>query len=184
MNKYILTLLLLLPLTGFAESETTVGLERDHPKANMKYLYGSVIRTIANISDNTLVMNMMTNVQLIVYGKVTLASVELAKSQFKQIIPSLLNEQYYEVIRLDEKIQFLSLSELFDEFGLYALKTGDHISAIFIFRRQAQKLEFLDISGVLERTKLSTSDISSLYKLLDTLNKSDLLNFTEVEDDT
>ncbi|NQZ79522.1 MAG: hypothetical protein HRT52_00760 [Colwellia sp.] len=184
MNKYILILLLLLPLPGIAESETTVGLERDHPKANMKYLYGSVIRTFANISDNALIMNMMANVQLIVYGKVTLASVELAKSQFKQVIPSLLNEEYYEVIRLGEINQLLNLSELFDEFGLYALKAGDHISAIFIFRRQAQNLEFLDISGVLERTKISTSDISSLYQLLDTLNNSDLLNFTEVEDDT
>lgn len=183
MNKFTLALLLLLPLQAIAQSETTALLERDHPNASMKYLYGSVIRTFANISDNALVMKLVTNVELIVYGKVTLDSVPLAKSQFKQMIPSLINEKYYEQVLLKEKDQLLNLTELFDEFGLYTLKNNGSISAIFMFRRQGDNIEFLDITGVVNLSDISANDVRSLYKLLDTLKSNDLLNFTEEEED-
>jgi len=184
MTKYLLILLLLLPITVIAESETTALLEREHPEASMKYVYGSVIRTFANISDNEMVMKLMTNVEVIVYGQVPLPSVELAEEQFKAMIPSLVNEQYYEVIRLKENDQLARLSELFDEISLYALKTDGDVSALFIFRRKAETLEFLDISGLADLSNISPSDITSLYKLIDTFNSSDLLNFTEEEDDS
>jgi len=184
MNKYILILLLLLPLTVIAESETTTLLEREHPNASMQYVYGSVIRTFANLSDNEMVMKMVTNVEVIVYGQVALATVELAEKQFKNMIPSLTNEQYYEVIRLKENDQLASLSDFFDEIGLYALKTDGDVSAIFIFRRNAETIEFLDISGLADLSNISPSDISALYELIDTFNSSDLLNFTEEEDDS
>ena len=184
MKKCFFYILFLLPLYGHAQSETTSSLEQAYPNANMKHVYGSVVRSVVKMVPNERLMKLVRHIELVVYGRFDLDSVPQARVQFEKMKRSLRQEDFEALLSQQGLGGLARLQQALSDVGLYAKIDETDVSALVLFRRNDKQLEFLDLSGEIRFSDFSAADVSAIFQLFETVRGGNLLNRLGADNDS
>ena len=125
MKAYIIPLLLLFNTSTFAQSNTTTQLKETYPESSFTYFYGSVIRAAVNLSDSKSLIDLIKNIDLIVYSAIELNVEPLAKEAFNRVFTELQKEQFTQFLKITEGQALQKLQSMFDDLAALTLKENN-----------------------------------------------------------
>jgi len=166
-------MMLLLPVTVTAQTETTQLLLAENSKSTTQYVYGSVIRAFVNQVNTPGLQILVKEIDLVVYGNVTLETQQQVDQKITQMHHSLKAEELNDLFSAQGAE---SLSSILDDMGAYVRSEDGEVSQLVLFRKQKSNIEFLDISGVISYRNLSVNDIRSLYELIGSVSSGSLFS--------
>jgi hypothetical protein len=183
MKVYILPIILFLSINVFAQSNTTSQLKQSYSDSSFTYLYGSVIRTTAKLSNSEALINIIKNVELIVYSELDFKTIAHAQQAFNDVLDSLKKEDFKQLLKINEGQPLQKMQSLFDDFSVLTFSDDNQYEKVFLTKRSAHKVMIIDIKGNINSDALTGKDITALLGLFNSLKDNNVFNLTKGNDD-
>jgi len=183
MKVYLFSILLLFSTNIFAQSNTTLALKKSQSNSSFTYLYGSVIRTTAKLSNSEALINLIKNVDLIVYSEIDFETEAHAQQEFNDVLNSLKKEEFKQLLKINEGQPLQKMQSLFDDFAVLTFADDNQYEKVFLTKRSAHKVMIIDIKGNINTDSLTGKDVSALLGLFNSLKDNDVFNLTKGNDD-
>lgn len=183
MKSYIISILLFLAINVNAQSNTTSQLKHTYSDSSFTYLYGSVIRTTAKLSNSEALINLIKNVDLIVYSEIDLKTEAQALQEFNYVLDALKKEEFKQLLKINKGQPLQKMQSLFDDFAVLTFSDNNQYEKVFLTKRSEHKVMVIDIKGTINTDDLTAKDISALLGLFNNLKDNDVFNLTKGNDD-
>jgi len=183
MKSYIIPTLLFLAVNVNAQSNTTSQLKHTYSDSSFTYLYGSVIRTTVKLSNSETLINLIKNVDLIVYSEIDLKTEAQALQEFNDVLDSLKKEEFKQLLKINKGQPLQKMQSLFDDFAVLICTDKNQCEKLFLTKRSAHKVMIIDIKGAINADALTAKDVSALLGLFNNLKDIDVFNLTKGNDD-